>query len=256
MEENSEPIEQHSVLKSVLLHLIPGIPILGGIFLFSAPVFSDFLGISTELSPLVGFILSVFVMLIPIQLAILLYEGKKLNNKLSLKGVIRYTNKSSLKEYAIIIPIILVFSFILFILIAPPVNDFMVEMFFRWYPQEYNFQNVIADPSVLSDYEGILIGVILYTIGAAILGPIVEELYFRGYLLPRMEKYGKNWAPVINVVLFSLYHFFSPWENPIRIIALIPMVYVVWKKKNIRYSIFVHVFLNCVGAIMMLSYVI
>lgn len=36
--------------------------------------------------------------------------------------------------------------------------------------------------------------------------PIVEELYFRGFLLPRMEHWG--WAaPVVNSFLFAVYHF-------------------------------------------------
>ena len=41
-------------------------------------------------------------------------------------------------------------------------------------------------------------------------GPIVEELYFRGFLLPRMDRFGR-WAPLINVTLFSPYleHLFS-----------------------------------------------
>jgi hypothetical protein len=39
----------------------------------------------------------------------------------------------------------------------------------------------------------------------------VEEYYFRGYLLPRLSRFG-SLAPVINVALFSLYHFFTPWQ--------------------------------------------
>ena len=50
-------------------------------------------------------------------------------------------------------------------------------------------------------------------------GPIVEELYFRGYLLPRMEWMGR-WAPLVNVSLFSLYHFWSPWQILGRILGL------------------------------------
>ena len=191
-------------------------------------------------------------MLIPLQMGILFYEGRKLNNKFSLKGVIRYTEKSSRKEYLIYIPLLIVFNLIMFLFIAPPVNDFMVETLFRWYPQEYNFQNAMADSAVFAGYQGVQLGMILYIIGPAILGPLVEELYFRGYLLPRMGKYAKKWAPVINTTLFSLYHFFSPWENPIRILALIPLVYVVWRTKNIRFGIAVHIALNTFGGIIML----
>jgi hypothetical protein len=30
-------------------------------------------------------------------------------------------------------------------------------------------------------------------------------------LLPRISRFG-GWAPLINTVLFSLYHFFTPWQ--------------------------------------------
>ena len=228
MEEKSELFKQHSVLKSVLLHLIPGIPILLGIFLFALPVFTSILGIATELRVLVGFTLSTV-------------RKKAGSNCIS-----------SIKEYATFIPLLLVFNIIMFVLIAPPVNDFMVETLFWWYPQEYNFQNLVADPAVLAGYQGVQFGLILYIIGGCILAPIVEELYFRGYLLPRMESYAKKWAPLVTTVLFSVYHFFSPWENPIRIIGTLPLFYLVWKKKNIRFGIIVHVLLNTFGGIMML----
>jgi membrane protease YdiL (CAAX protease family) len=45
---------------------------------------------------------------------------------------------------------------------------------------------------------------------------VVEEMYFRGYLLPRISRLGA-WAPLVNTVLFSLYHLFTPWLNVGRI---------------------------------------
>jgi AcrR family transcriptional regulator len=42
---------------------------------------------------------------------------------------------------------------------------------------------------------------------------VVEELYFRGYLLPRISRFG-GWAPVINCCLFALYHFWQPFNLP------------------------------------------
>jgi membrane protease YdiL (CAAX protease family) len=85
-----------------------------------------------------------------------------------------------------------------------------------------------------------------------LLGPFVEELYFRAYLLPRMRNISGNWAPLLNTVLFSLYHFFSPWENLIRVLAITPMTYIVWNNRNIRFGIITHLTLNTLGGIMML----
>jgi uncharacterized protein len=49
-----------------------------------------------------------------------------------------------------------------------------------------------------------------------------EELYFRGYLLPRLYRFG-IWAPLINISLFSLYHYWTPWGVLSRIVMLLPM---------------------------------
>ena len=51
-----------------------------------------------------------------------------------------------------------------------------------------------------------------------IIGPTVEELYFRGPLLPRIDRLGA-WAPVLNSGLFALYHFWSPWQLPVRLLV-------------------------------------
>jgi membrane protease YdiL (CAAX protease family) len=58
-------------------------------------------------------------------------------------------------------------------------------------------------------------------------GPFVEELYFRGYLLPPMSQMGKR-APFVNSVLFSLYHFWSLWSLLTRVVGVTPLAYAVW----------------------------
>jgi len=75
------------------------------------------------------------------------------------------------------------------------------------------------------------------------IAPFVEEYYFRGYLLPRLARFG-NLAPVINAVLFSLYHFFTPWQALTRIIALVPMAWIVQRKRNLYISVIAHMVLN------------
>jgi len=245
--------EQHSAIKSILLHLIPGIPIIAGGFLFSQPVFSRMLGIAEELRVMAGFTLSLLITLIPLQLGFLLYQGKKLNGRWSLRGIIGYMEKSSWKEYLMYIPILIIYSIILFAIISPMLNPIIIDALFAWYPQEYNLQGIMAGPEVLSGYQGVYLLLVMFIIINGILAPFVEELYFRGYLLPRMEGYAKKWAPALNVVLFSLYHFFSPWENLVRIVAILPLGYIVWKKRNIRFSIWVHILLNTGGGILMLA---
>ncbi len=254
MDENQ--CKQHSAIKSILLHLIPGIPIIAGLFLFSLSFFSKLLGIAVELRVFLGFTLSILITLIPVQLGILFYTGKKLNGKLSLKGVVSFTETSSLKSYLIFVPLFLVFAIMIFVLVSPLFTPYITKALFAWYPQEYNLQNVIWNPGDLLGHQGIFLLLGLYILINGVLGPLVEELYFRGYLLPRMNGYAGRWAPALNIALFSLYHYFSPWENPIRIIAFLPLGYLVWKKRDIRFSILVHVLMNTGGGIMLLTQIL
>jgi membrane protease YdiL (CAAX protease family) len=79
--------------------------------------------------------------------------------------------------------------------------------------------------------------------------PVVEELYFKGYLLPRMQVWGK-WAFVINAFLFSLYHFWQPYIYLTLLLSLLPMTYTVWKTKDLRLGILAHCLLNLIGALL------
>lgn len=70
----------------------------------------------------------------------------------------------------------------------------------------------------------IVLGFVFALTFNGVVGPVVEELYFRGHLLPRIDRYGR-WAPVLNTVLFSLYHFWTPWQNPAHILGILPMTW-------------------------------
>lgn len=54
---------------------------------------------------------------------------------------------------------------------------------------------------------------IMAMIYAGFIGPVVEELVFRGFLMRRLEKYGKGFAVIVSAVLFGLMH-----ANPLQII--------------------------------------
>jgi membrane protease YdiL (CAAX protease family) len=76
-----------------------------------------------------------------------------------------------------------------------------------------------------------------------LLAPLVEELYCRGYLLPRLARLG-TWAPMVNVALFALYHLWKPWDFLSLVVILAPMVYAVWRTRDVRVGIAVHIGLN------------
>ncbi len=79
--------------------------------------------------------------------------------------------------------------------------------------------------------------------------PWVEELYFRGYLLPRLSGYGK-WAPLLGGLFFGLYHVWQWYSFPTVFLMGVALGYVVWWKRDVRLSIGMHVFFNALMAVM------
>ena len=248
-----DDVKQHTPIKSILLHLLPGVVVFISILIFSQPFFSELMGVDERLSPILGFLLGILFGLLPVQLGILLFAGKNETGEYSIRKIIKYTEKSRVKEYILFVPALILYFLVLFVAIAPIIQPYIVQTFFYWWPEKYNFQLLLQNPSMVADYDGIKVLIFVYILLSCISGPLVEELYFRGYLLPRMERYAGKWAPFLNTVLFSVYHFFSPWENLIRIAASYPLVYTVWKKRDIRFGILVHILVNTIGGIIALS---
>ena len=91
-----------------------------------------------------------------------------------------------------------------------------------------------------------IVTLVLYVALNVFAGPMTEELYFRGYLLPRMTRFGRA-APLLNAALFSLYHFWSPWQFLSRVAGVTPFAYGVWWKHNVYLGMAVHVLLNGIG---------
>ena len=124
-----------------------------------------------------------------------------------------------------------------------PLGLALRENYFAWLPEWY-FNPTFGTDNLQLVARLFLIGILV----DGLIGPVVEELFFRGYLLPRMA-YFKNWAPIINGSLFGLYHFWQP-HNMIASIAIgIILSYIVWKKRNVYLGIAIHCTLNILGSL-------
>lgn len=89
----------------------------------------------------------------------------------------------------------------------------------------------------------LMITCVYYGIFNVLIGPITEELFFRGYLTSHYEKQ-TPFTPAMITVLFSLYHFWLPFNNAFRILAFAPATYAAYKKKNVYISICFHCLCN------------
>ena len=239
---NNDPIvEQHSFGKSLFLHLFPGI-LTGLCYMLILEPFHR-LGFPSIFSLMV----SAAIILVPFELGYLLFLGKKRNGKLSLKGIVAYRNPISIWQYLIWVPILFVLVGIIFT-VMKPIDAFIQNTLFAFIPPLESGLDGGFSKNVL------VITYLMVAIFGSILGPVVEELYFRGYLLPRM-KYAGKFVPLLHSFLFALYHFFTPWMIITRTLGMLPLVFAV-KRRNIYVSIIVHVLVNLIDVIIGVSFII
>jgi membrane protease YdiL (CAAX protease family) len=232
---------QHTIPQTLLLHLLPG-ALITIAFILLGPLLKQ-----NHLPPLLAILIPILLILIPFELGLLYYLGYKRNGRFSLEGIVLNREPLPIKDYLIFAPALLIWSVFMFFALGG-LDQAILKGLFGWLPDW--FQIVRFTPA---DYSQPVLTVtfVLFLVLNGFAGPIVEELYFRGYLLPRIE-YLKGWAPLVNVLLFSLYHFFSPWQNITRILALLPLAYTVRWKKNIYLSILAHCMLNT-GSVLLAS---
>jgi membrane protease YdiL (CAAX protease family) len=236
---SEQEIQPHSIWHSIILHLFPGVLLL--VFFIMAVPFVENLGLPIRFAPLLGII---FV-LIPFELGVLFYEGKKRNGKFSLSGIVDYRESIPLGQYFLWVPLLIVWSSICALLLSP-VGDFLIKTVFSWLPAWF----VYSDNSGIS--RNILVVMVTVYGIANVAAAVVEELYFRGYLLPRLSRL-TGWAPLVNTVLFSLQHFLTPWQYLFIILGVLPQAYLVSKKRNIYLGILAHSLLNLLSTILLIG---
>lgn len=239
-DDTIEESPKHSICQSILLHLAPGVLIFV-VYFASASILVNQV---PSVALLAALSLGIALALIPFELGCLIFQGWRKNRRLSLSGIVLYREPMRIWDYMLFVSLLLLWAVFCFAVISPPIEAYLQQTVFAWWP---NWLKPSAlDTSTFSTNPTLGLIALASLPLQAVLGPIVEELYFRGYLLPRLS-YLKAWAPLINTVLFSLYHFFTPWQNPARILALLPVVYLVQRKRNIYLSMVFHVVLNLMG---------
>ena len=236
---NQDQIEKHSTTQSVVLHLLPGI-LVGCFFLLARQPVAN-MGYPS----VIALILAYALILIPVELGYLFYQGKKKTGRFTLQGIISYRNSIPWWQY-------LVWGFVIFIAVGAiitllkPLDVFLQERLFFWIPDiNYGLDGYCSRKTLIVTYSMCFIFV-------AFLAPLVEELYFRGYLLPRMK--GK-FAPLLHSFLFAVQHVLEPWMIITRTLGFLPILFGV-KKKNIYIGIIVHILCNTIMLITGIAFIV
>lgn len=234
--QSPQQSNQLSLLKVILLVFLPTI-FLTAIYIL--------LGYAQNAIPsMILFFLLAMLVLFPVEIAIVLRASKKEFGSYSLRSAFVNQGKAGWKRTLIIGLLLFGFAGIMSVTLAPLERSLTAPLSARLaavLPAHFDWTNLES----FKQYSGtilLLMGAV-YLILNGFVGPIVEELFFRGYLTSKLSRFGRG-APVIITVLFSLYHLWLPFMNLFRISVFLPAAYLAWKEKNIYISIVFHCISN------------
>jgi membrane protease YdiL (CAAX protease family) len=121
------------------------------------------------------------------------------------------------------------------------------EKIFAWLPDWYLYD---VEYSGYSKQVLLITGIARILVDGMII-PYIEEIYFRGYLLPRIKGKGL-WVPISASALFAIYHFWQPWNYISLLIISAVLVFPAWYFKNYKISLYIHMAINLLGSILFL----
>jgi uncharacterized protein len=236
--------------------LVPNLPIWKVILLIFIPTTLTTLAyllvgplVQDTIPALLLFFLLAILILFPIEIFVVLRGSKREYGRYSLESAFSIHQKQPWWKILLFGVLLWGFAGLMTVTVLPLEGMLFApaaERFWQALPAYFNWTNIEA----LAQYPRstlILTCVVLFIFNVFV-GPIVEELFFRGYLTARLSRFG-GYAPVIVTVLFSLYHLWLPFDNLFRIAAFLPGFYVAWKLKNIYIAMVVHVLSNLFSTI-------
>lgn len=238
--QNQNP-EIRGLLRILALHLIPGIIVVCGYSLL------------LSWSPLAEFPrafvlgLAVLFCLVPAELGLLYFVAKKETGNLRLKPILGMQARMSIPAYT-------AYTLGLFVAVGTlitalkPISNLLFTACTQWLPVEF----LLAEDLSRYGNSQLIATLVVQLLLLTLVGPIVEELYFRGFLLTRMKHLGIP-GVLLNTLLFSLYHLWSPWLLVTRFVAMLPLYWVASKKDSLMLAILVHCLCNFTDVLALLS---
>lgn len=234
---------RHSLGKSITLHLLPGI-LVGICYYLLVPLVKI-----NGFPSVMALILSGIIALVPFEIGYLLYQKRSEGLK-SFKALIPYTKPLKAWQYVVYTMLTIVLLGLAFKLFGFA-SDLLLPLF-QWIPAD-----MFVDMGQLGEYlkSKLILTYALFLVMIVIVLPTVEEVYFRGYLLPRMPLKLKGWTEILHSALFALYHTWTPWLFITRTFGVLPLVYIVKRTQNIYIGILAHCFVNSIDFVIGMMFV-
>jgi uncharacterized protein len=237
--------EQHPLWLSIVLHLFPGAALAAFVILVT-PVLE-----ARGVDALFALLMGIGVVIAPLELGYLALYAKRTTGSWNVLVAVSYRDWMPRRRLALLATGLATWMLV-FITASQLVLDTLIaERFFAWLPDPILQMSAVEGGDAVG--TGTLIALLAcFFIFNGLVGPVAEELYFRGHLLPRIDRFGRG-APVINAVLFGLYHLWTPWRWPSIIVGFLPMSWMAWRKRSVRLSLAAHIIVNNIFILMLLA---
>ena len=193
---------QHPLWLSTLLHLLPGAALSAFVVTLH----------SWGVDPLFALLLGIGLVITPLELGYLAVYAKRTTGSWSPINAVNYATRFTARQLLRLAILPALWMLVLVAISRGAVDEKLADSLFGWMPSAITDMATPDNDASMSGGTATAL-VIAFFVFNGLLGPITEELYFRGHLLPRIDRYGRV-APVLETLMFTLYHFHSPWRYP------------------------------------------
>ncbi|UWF76814.1 MULTISPECIES: CPBP family glutamic-type intramembrane protease [Microbacterium] len=214
---------------AVLLHLAPGAALLL-FFLLTAPALQ-----TAGLPPVWALLFGTVLVILPLEV----WLGRRLQRRAAATGVTVLPLGRIGREDLPVLLAALVAALLApgaVVWLEPIIHDAVLSWLPGWFT---------AGPSALAEHPPLVVGttVVLWLITQVIVGPVIEEVYFRGRLLPLMPG-GWMIGGIAEAGLFSLYHLWQPQAVLTILVFTVPLVALAGVQRKTATAVVVHVTVN------------
>ncbi len=227
------PVKPFSTVDAALLQLAPGEANLI-VFAILAWLFSGW-----NLPPVLALGITILIAEVPLSWWLMIRTVRReTGGSFSFADAFPWRARVPWWQYLVIgVPAVLLSAVV--ISVGSGVGEAIRPMLFGWVPDWFVMS---SDPQMFFNMpRGVLIAMWLLSIFVMTgIGGFTQELYSRGFLLPRTEHLGPR-APALNALWFAIFHMMSPWAWPGFFILALPWAYLVWWKRSVRIGLFAHI---------------
>ena len=222
-----------SIRRALFLQILPG--------LASLPIYAvlAFWFSAVKLPAMFALTIAIVAVEAPVSWYLIVRLTREEHGKFSFAAAFPWMGKLRWYHYlAIGLPLIFV-SMALNIGLAPMTQEPIRAALFSWVPEWFVMR---PDPSAFASLpQGVVIGFWLAMLpGMVLIGGATQELYSRGFLLPRTQQFGPV-APLINAAGFAMLHVIAPWDWPVFFVMTLLWALLVWRYRSTRIGLFIHI---------------